>query len=210
METSKYTRFLSRTKAEQTILISDIGEIEESIASLETLYADTGVAIQAMNTVGILVQQEYQGVVEQLVTQCLQYVYGDTHSFKMESTIKRNQPEMYLYLVIDGEQYSPRDEEVSGGQANVMAFALRVVLWAMQTDRTRPTLVFDEPFANLGAGIHTEAIREMLIYISEMLGLQFLILTHNRDIIGAGLNIHNVVMTQGVSHIEKVNQLLEK
>lgn len=207
MDLKKYNKFVSVTEAKKQLLdqeISDLTKLGEiyacNLGHLET-------ALQAMNTVGILVQREFKGVIEELVTQALQYVYGPTHSFEIESKVARSQPEMYMYLVIDGERFSPRDEEVSGGQADVVAFALRVILWAMQQDRTRPTLIFDEPFRNLGNSHHAQAIGEMLTYISDMLGLQFLIVTHNSGIVTSKMTRYNVTMTKGVSTVEKVEAL---
>ena len=206
---NKYKDFLDRATAKRDILTESITTLSEKQARLWVDITDLEVSCNAMNTVGLLVQQQFQGVIEELVTQALQFVYGPTHSFKIDSKIARGQPEMYLVLVIDGEEYSPRDDEVSGGQADVMCFALRVILWAMQHDRTRPTLVFDEPFSALGHSNHTEAISEMVTYISEMMGLQFVIITHNTEIATAAMTHYEIVMSKGISTAKKVQQLLQ-
>lgn len=200
-----YKDFLSKQQAKKELLESSIVLLTDRLAVQEQALTDHSIALEAINTVGVLVQKELKGVIEELVTQALQYVYGDTHSFEIESKIVRNQPEMYFYLVIDGEKYSPRDEEVSGGQADVVSFALRVILWAMQQERTRPTLVFDEPFKFLGNGPEAHAVGEMLLYLSDMMGLQFIIVTHNTSIVIDGMNRYDVKMnSKKISELSRV------
>jgi len=205
MNLQKYKNFLSRQLAKQELLEAGIDTLTARVSVQTQTLADTETALNAMNMVGVLVQKELKGVIEELVTKALQYVYGETHSFEIESKITRNQPEMYFYLVIDGERYSPRDEEVCGGQADVVSFALRVILWAMQQERTRPTLVFDEPFKFLGNGKEAEAVGGMLLYLSEMMGLQFIIITHNTRVVLDGMNRYDVQMnSKKISELSRV------
>ena len=104
---NKYKEFLDLATAKRTLLQQDVERLSEIQVRLWTDINDLETACQAMNTVGLLVQQQFQGVIEELVTQALQFVYGPTHSFRIDSKIARSQPEMYLVLVIDGEDYSP-------------------------------------------------------------------------------------------------------
>ena len=205
LDITLYTKCLNTALAKQQILEDDVKTQSKRVHDLERSVADITVALEAMNTTGVLVQKEFKGVIEELVTQALQYVYGDTHSFKLESKIIRNQPEVYMYLIIDGEEFSPRDDEVSGGQADVVSFALRVILWAMQQERTRATLIFDEPFKFLGNGVEASAVGQMLLYLSKMLKLQFLIVTHNTNIVVKGMNRYNVQMnSKGISSLSPI------
>ncbi|WP_287585485.1 hypothetical protein, partial [Candidatus Borrarchaeum sp.] len=162
-----------------------------------------------MNIVGILAQQEFEDVVETLVTQALRFVFGDNHSFVIESEISHNQPEVHLFIDIDGERFSPKDDELSGGQADVVSFALRVVLWAIQYERTRATLVFDEPFRCLHGLQNIESVKEMIRYLSETLDLQFIIITQEGELSKIADASFVVVKERGISRVERIERDIE-
>ena len=173
----QYENFLSQKKATKGLLENKRENLLIEIKDHQTYLMDIEEALGVMNDVSLLVQREFKEVVEILVTQALQFILGDNHSFEIDSKIARNQPEIHLFIVIDGERFSPQDDEFSGGQADVVSFALRVILWAIQAERTRATLVFDEPFRNLHGTENARTIREMVKYLSKTLGLQFIIIT---------------------------------
>jgi len=149
MNLIKYEKFLNQKRATKELLENEVGNLQIEVRNRQDHLVNLEEALSIMNIVGILVQQEFEEVVEVLVTQALKFVFGDNHSFEIDSKIERNQPEVHMFIVIDGEKFSPRDDEFSGGQADVVSFALRVILWAIQYERTRATLLFDEPFRNL-------------------------------------------------------------
>ena len=202
MNLIKYETFLDRNlitkellEEEVKLLQIDIDERSDDLSALDE-------ALDVLNVVGILVQQEFQEVVELLVTDCLKFVFGDSHSFELDSTISRNQPEVHMFIVIDGERFSPKDDELSGGQADVVSFALRIILWAIQYDRTRPTLVFDEPFRCLHGTENASSIREMIQYLSKMMELQFIIITQDEELTNAADMAFLIRKERGISKIE--------
>jgi len=201
MNLTTYENFLNEKKALRSLLETKASKLTTDIQKSARSCKNFEEAQDVMNAVAVLVQHEFEEVIEELVTRALKFVFGDNHSFEIESTIQRNQPEIHMFIVKDGERYSPRDEEVSGGQADVVSFALRVVLWAIQYERTRPTLIFDEPFKFVGSG-PLPRIREMIEYLSKMLNLQFIIITHEEGLAEAGDTCFNVVMEKGVSRVE--------
>lgn len=210
MDLTKYENFLSEQKATQKHLENSVEELEAEIISHQNLLVDIEGALDVMNTVGILVQQEFEEVVEVLVTQALKFVFGDNHSFELEGSISHNQPEVHMYLVIDGERFSPKDDEFSGGQADVVSFALRIILWAIQYSLTRPTLIFDEPFRNLHGLGNAEAVREMIQYLSKTMDLQFIINSQSEGLVDIADVVFHVRKENGVSIVERVEKLHER
>ena len=202
MNLIKYTDFLSEKKAEIKLLKSKIEDLGVEIVSHQNCLVDLEKALAVMNTVSILVQQEFEEVVEELVTQALKFVFGDNHSFELEGSISHNQPEVHMYIVIDGERFSPKDDEFSGGQADVVSFALRIILWAIQYERTQPTLIFDEPFRNLHGLKNAEAVREMTQYLAKTMGLQFIIISQDEELVNIADAAFMVTKSEGVSSVE--------
>lgn len=203
----KYENFLSQKKVAKELFETAIEDLQTKIKIHKESLVDHIEALDIMNVVGILVQQEFEEVVEVLVTQALKFVFGDNHSFEIDSKIAHNQPEIHLFIVIDGEKFSPEDDEFSGGQADVISFALRVILWAIQYERTRAALVFDEPFRNLHGTEHAKSIREMTQYLSKMLNLQFIIVTQDKELTRMADTAFLVVKDRGVSKVELMEKL---
>lgn len=199
----KYEKFLSGKQELLKSKATEVEKLEVEIVNHQNHLTDLEKALEVMNTVSILVQQEFEEVVEVLVTQALKFVFGDNHSFELDSNISRNQPEVSMYLVIDGERFSPKDDEFSGGQADVVSFALRIILWAIQYNRTRPTLIFDEPFRNLHGLKNAEAVREMTQYLAKTMGLQFLIISQSEELVEIADAAFYVRKEGGVSIVEK-------
>jgi len=202
MNLTKYEEFLDRKRITKELLETETGQLQVEIVERSDVLSALDEALDVLNVVGILVQQEFQEVVELLVTDCLKFVFGDSHSFELDSTISRNQPEVHMFIVIDGERFSPKDDELSGGQADVVSFALRIILWAIQYDRTRPTLVFDEPFRCLHGTENASSIREMIQYLSKMMELQFIIITQDEELTNAADMAFLIRKERGISKIE--------
>ena len=199
----QYENFLSTKKASKEILETKRETLLVEIKDHQSYLMDIEESLAVMNDVSLLVQQEFKEVVEILVTQALKFILGDNHSFEIDSKIARNQPEIHLFIVIDGERFSPQDDEFSGGQADVVSFALRVILWAIQSQRTRATLVFDEPFRNLHGTHNAATVREMIQYLSETLGLQFIIVTQSEELSEVADATFVVTKERGISSVEK-------
>jgi len=204
---TKYEKFLAKKKATRELLENAAKKLELEISSRRKHLIDLEEALEVMNIVSVLVQQGFEEVVEVLVTQALKFVFGDNYSFEIDSSISRNQPEINMFIVIDGERFSPKNDELSGGQADVVSFALRIVLWAIQDERTRATLVFDEPFRNLHGVKNAEAVREMIQYLSKTLSLQFIIITQDEELTKVADCSFLVTKEKGVSKVELMEKL---
>jgi DNA repair exonuclease SbcCD ATPase subunit len=209
MNLTKYETFLNDKKAEKRLFEEDIKFLQSDIAKRSDYLSALDEALDVLNVVGILVQEEFQEVVEILVTDALRFIFGDNHSFEIDSIIARNQPEVHMFIVIDGERFSPEDNELSGGQANVVSFALRVIMWAIQYDRTRPTLIFDEPFRCLHGTDNASSIKEMIQYLSKTLNLQFIIITQDEELTNAADISFLVRKEKGISKVEVLEKIKE-
>jgi len=209
MDLVKYENFLNEKKATQKLLESKVENLEVEIVGHQNCFVDFEKALEVMNTVSVLVQQEFEEVVEVLVTQALKFVFGDNHSFELEGSISHNQPEVHMYIVIDGERFSPKDDEFSGGQADVVSFALRIVLWAIQYTRTRPVLICDEPFRNLHGLKNADAVREMTQYLAKTMGLQFIIISQDEKLVEIADAAFMVTKSEGVSSVELIERVGE-
>jgi DNA repair exonuclease SbcCD ATPase subunit len=114
--------------------------------------------------------------IESVVTTCLQSVFGDEYSFRINFEKKRGRTEAHLKLVKDSEDMDPLSA-TGGGAVDVLSFALRVTCLILALPRRRRFMVLDEPFKHLSVE-YRERVGELLQTLAKDLGIQFLIVTH--------------------------------
>lgn len=199
---SRYKTFLAETRAKKQVLGQQVSAIQEELLQLKTRLGHLVRAQEVMNSVSVLAQTEFKGVVEGLVTEALHYVFGDNYEFEIESTVSRNQAEAQMWVVIDGSKHSLKDE-LGGGVVDVCSFVLKVTFWALQVNRTEPVLIFDEPLKNIDSG-RLEAIGVMIKSLSERLGVQYIIVTHEQELAAIADVSYRVILTDGVSSVERL------
>ncbi len=202
-------QFLLEKRAQLTTSRKEHQELEASVnvdANSLKLYKE---AREIFSEVGIVAQAEVKSVIESLVTQALQAVFDEKHEFVMKDGIKRNQPETEFFVCIDGKLRALKGEQ-GRGIKEVISFCLRIILWAIQSPRTTPTLIFDEPFSKLDKiDLENEGrlrrMGKMIKKLSEMLRLQLIIITHEEQLIEIADTAYYVkLLAKDTSQVEKV------
>jgi DNA repair exonuclease SbcCD ATPase subunit len=111
---------------------------------------------------------------------------------------------MHFNVVINGDRYSVRNEELGGGVVDVVAFALRATLWAMNDPQSDDVLILDEPLKNLDVE-RMKRMGNVIHELSKSLNLQFIIVTHETELVDYADASFLVTKDNGVSHVEKCN-----
>lgn len=161
---------------------------------LDTLKAREIVSVVAQNT-----QKAIEIHISSLVSMALASVFPDPYTFSLRFVQRRNKTEADLLFIKNGSEITDIRENGGGGVADVAAFALRVALWSLK--KTRPTLLFDEPFKFLHSPAYQSKASEMIKEISSKLGIQFIIVSDQEQIISAADKVINVSNVNGVSVI---------
>ena len=113
----------------------------------------------------------------------------------MDFEIKRSQTEAQCWFVRNGERIRPMDA-AGGGAVDIASFALRVTLWSL--GKTAPVIVLDEPVKFVSRDLQSRA-GLMMRELSERLGLQFIIVSHDPDIIEGAHRTFRAQMKEGRS-----------
>lgn len=120
-------------------------------------------------------QSQLKYHIQALVQNALDAVFPTTYVFKVGFELRRGQTEVDIYLDKDGEPIDPMDAS-GGGVVDVVTFALRVVAWSLSS--TAPVLILDEPMKWVSAG-RRQVCGELLRAVSDRLGLQIIMVTHD-------------------------------
>lgn len=138
---------------------------------------------------------------EDLVTQALQFVYGDRCRFQVEMGTQRGRPDATFKVeTVDGplSYIGEPIDSGGGGVVDVLSVALRVVLMEGLQPQMDGPLLLDEPGKQLSAE-YSPRLAEFLVTVCREFGRQVLMVTHNTDLAGAAdLGLH-VRLETGVS-----------
>jgi DNA repair ATPase RecN len=199
-------RLLDRRMAERDQLreyrSALIGQLEPAQNSL----ADHGQALAILTKVGMSYRKRAVERIESLVTAALEAVYETPYVFKILVEEKRGQVEsgFVVYDPDTGLELDPATE-MGGGIVDVVGLALRAVLWSKRKERTDATMIVDEPARNISnssvEGRFAENLAVMLKRLHEILGIQFLVVTHREEIAALADSVLRVVRSGGTSTI---------
>jgi DNA repair exonuclease SbcCD ATPase subunit len=139
---------------------------------------NTIIAQEFLQRVAQSVQETAHEQIAGIVSRCLAAVFDDPYEFRILFERKRGKTEARLVFIREGHEVDPMTA-AGGGVVDVAAFALKLACLLLTTPRPRKLLVLDEPFKHLSVE-QTERVSEMLETLATDLGVQFIVVTHNK------------------------------
>ena len=162
-------------KSRKEYLEKQIEGLEEQSVKLKKTIECTITAREKLANIGIETQNKIKGYIEGTITKGLKEVLGEEYAFEINFEINRNKPEAFLFLVKGKHRYSFGEESFGGGVYDVCSLLMRLVIWAMNYERTEPFFALDEPFKFLHGEGNIEGISVLLRKLRDEMGIQFLI-----------------------------------
>jgi DNA repair exonuclease SbcCD ATPase subunit len=202
MRTEVYEKFLHSRKAILYRLQGEVKVLDHQLSDAKGDLDDYNEGREIMSMVGILAQDEVRNLIQSLVTKVLQSIFDESYSFVVEDTINRNRPESFLWVQIGDKKYSLK-EELGGGVVDAVSFALRVVMWAISSPRTADVIILDEPMKFVSKD-KLNLLGQMLKSLSGELGIQFIMVSHEGELIETADKGFIVKNLQGTSKVEPV------
>jgi DNA repair exonuclease SbcCD ATPase subunit len=185
-------------------------QLETSLTNLQVQLKEKGRSLrqheqakEIIRTVGQKTQEQIQFHIEDIVSMALDAVFDNPYKFAVEFIQRRNKTECDLYFVRDGNKVDPLT--ASGvGAVDVAAFALRIASWSMSSPHSRNTIILDEPFRFLSKNYQEQASL-MLKEISQKLGIQMIIISHEEALTENVDAIFQVSIKKGISDVKRIN-----
>ena len=174
------------------------GEQDRTTKDLSEWESARDVLIQVL----LSTQGRVKGFVEEVVSLALSTIYGSDHRFVLEFIQQRNQVEAVPWIVIGDQKFSPRDE-LGGGVLDVASLALRLAVWSVMEPRPSGVFLLDEPSKFLSEDLQAEFGR-MLAELADLLGVQFVVVTHSPQVAEYADEAYYVRKDDGVSKVERV------
>jgi DNA repair exonuclease SbcCD ATPase subunit len=180
------------------------------LAKNEKLSKDIDEAQEIIQRVAKDTQNNFVCRIADVVTMALDAVFADdAYEFGIEFVQKRGKTEVEISFIRDGNKIDPLSAS-GGGAVDVASFALRVAVWSLLKNSGRPvldTIILDEPFRFLSRDLQPLA-GKMLETISRKLGIQFIMVTHNPDLIDNADAIFEVTNSGGESHVKELEKAI--
>ena len=155
---------------------------KKALTEAEALIANTVEAQALVQQVAKEVQTRVHKQIASVVTHCLKSVFvDDAYEFKIDFRRARGKTEAVLQFVRGGMVIDDPLDECGGGVIDVAAFALRLACLTLSVPSRRKLLVMDEPFRFLSAE-YIPAVRELLLTLAKDVGIQMILVTHNRGL----------------------------
>ena len=201
MALKEYQMELEQRRGKLALLKDSYEQMLQGIEENEKSLVHHEKAKEIIREVGRKTQEQLQYHISDITSLALEGVFPDPYRLEMEFVQRRNKTECDIYFSRNGERIDPMSAS-GGGAVDVAAFALRIASWSLQKPNTRPVIILDEPMRFLSEDLQEQA-STVLKEISDKLGIQFIIVTHEPTITAYADKVFEVYKSKktGKSHI---------
>lgn len=142
--------------------------------------AAAAIILNAAEEIHTRLQQQ----IAEVVSACLQSVFGTGHVARLHVVSMENRQELRLELTKGGESVDIMDGS-GGAVVDVAAWAIRLACFHLHRPHLRRTLVLDEPFRCVSIPQSRE-VAAMLQSMVQRYAVQVVIVTHNAELLPPG------------------------
>jgi DNA repair exonuclease SbcCD ATPase subunit len=190
---------LERQKGQQLQLQNTIAQTDRTVKEKRRDLQRHEKAREIIREVGIKTQQQLSFHISDITSLALEAVFTDPYKLVVEFVQRRNKTECDLYFDRDGNKVDPLLAS-GGGAVDVAAFALRIASWSMQRPKSRNVIILDEPLRFLSNN-HQEQASQMIKEVSEKLGIQFIIITHEPILAAYADKVFETKIRKGITEV---------
>jgi len=191
---------LERQKGSRDTVVNSLTVNQTELESARVSLHRHEEAREIIRKIGMETQNSLSFHINDIVSLALDSVFDNPYQFAVDFVNRRSKTECDLYFVRDGNRIDPLT--ASGvGAVDVASFALRIASWSMARPRTDNVIILDEPFRFLSEN-YQERASNMLREVSQKLGIQLIIVTHETVLTTSADRIFEVSIKKGISQIK--------
>lgn len=191
---------LEQLKGQKNQIEKDISDNKKALKYAKRELSHYEEAKEIIREVGIKTQEQLQFHISDITSLALEAVFPDPYKLEIEFVQRRNKTECDIYFSRNGNQVDPISAS-GGGAVDIAAFALRIASWSLQRPHSRNTIILDEPMRFVSKE-YREKTSLMMKEVSQKLGLQFIIVTHDPTLSAYADKVFEVTIKNGVSKIQ--------
>lgn len=199
MNLSEIRNKVEQRKGKKAQIETDIKDLNVGINVNNKYLSDLEKAREIVKTVGLITQQNLEFHISDIASLALGSIFADPYKLVLDFVERRNKTECDILFERNEERMKPLNAS-GGGTVDVASFALRIASWSMSNPRTRNVIILDEPMRFLSTD-NQETASEMIKEISNKLGIQFIIITHEQTLAMAADKVFKVNIRKGISTV---------
>jgi DNA repair ATPase RecN len=208
MELESLLSITSRRIQEHEELIQAHKDLKRDIQRNESIFEELTKEVSKLEEVRIFLQElaeaaraEIASGLEQIVTLCLQSVFGDSMSFEIEIDTSHNSTAVSFYVLNEeGNVRSEPKDSVGGGVVDVIAAGLRFGLLKILNPAPIGPIILDEPGKMVSASSR-QAFAELIYELTHMFKKQNIMITHDTSLMQVADHSIYIEKVNGVSRI---------
>jgi chromosome segregation ATPase len=192
---------IERKKGRKMQIESSLKQVKRKIKIDSRYLHDLEKAREILRIVGLETQRKIQFHISDIASLALEGIFPEPYKLVLDFVERRNKTECDILFERNGKTIKPLD--ASGvGAVDVASFALRIALWSMSMPKPDNVIILDEPMRFLSENFQEDASR-MIKEISDKLGIQFIIITHEPILGTYADKVFEVKQSRGVSKIKE-------
>jgi DNA repair exonuclease SbcCD ATPase subunit len=182
------------------ILIEDVKRRKTNVSDLEKKYKNIEEAQKIIEVSAKRIFQRLLVSFEDLVSESISNVVKKEYNFHIDFKKKHGNASADIYLEDQDGNKLDAVESVGGGIVDIESISLRISMWAVSQKNIRPVFLLDEPFKNLSSR-YRPALCEVINNLSRKLNIQFIIVTHEEELIEIADKVFNVSCKDNTSNV---------
>lgn len=191
---------LEQQKGKKEEVQNSVKVLRRKLKSEKSYLENLEKAASIIRIVGLETQQQLQFHISDITSLAMGGIFPDPYKVQLEFVEKRGKTECDILFDRNGNQVKPLDA-VGGGAVDVASFALRIASWSMAMRKTRNVILLDEPMRFLSSA-YQENASEMIKEVSQKLGIQFIIVTHNPVLTENADKVFEVSIRKGITKVK--------
>lgn len=198
---NELTARMNQLKGSMFILENNQKAVKSKIESLEEKLDVIEKAREIIRIVALDTQKQLEYQISEIVSLALASVFEEPYKLKLNFVEQRGKTEAVITFERNNQECNPLTAS-GGGAVDVACMALRLSLWSLQQKRTRNTIILDEPFKCLSKDL-SEKAGQLLKMLSDKLGIQFILVTHDQNIVPYADKVFKVSKNSNYSKVEE-------
>lgn len=153
-------------------------------------------------------RKDFQKGLASVVSQGLTAVFGEKMEVELESSLSRDVASTEIKLTVgEGAQSITSGVlgSTGGSLVNVLSLLLRVLMLVSIRPKLRRVLLLDEPMSMIDEYDLPASVGQLIRNLAERLNLQFVIVTHEHQLVDIADIAYEVKKKDGKAHVRKLN-----
>ncbi len=204
--TNSLKEYFAKESGKKEKIIEQISENNDKIVSIEKQQDTLEKVNILLQTTSQFAREQAKVQVENLVTNCLEYIFESDTQFKIDinEAYKKQNAEFYVITKTEGEEIKTKPTESrGGGVVDIISLALRISFLQIHKPFIEGPLILDEPAKHVSED-YIFNVANFLKKTSEMFNRQIIMVTHNHHLSAIGTNGYNVELKGTESKVEKL------